>query len=191
MISDTEFKIYCQEFGGTYWMPLRAGDRMTLYNEKTGRMVGRTTIKEVVTQSGADNHIIVEDLLPRNNVNVSIAVDSVSQPGSIIRNCTVNGTLRFRSPVTVEDSTLNLMYAWIDNLPNIEGPVPRDIHFKNCRITKVQAPLAVDSYVSPTVSWSSVRTVPTDGCRNISAPISRLRIVRSITMPSPSTAAAR
>ncbi len=172
VISDTEFKIYCQEFGGTYWMPLRAGDRVTLYNEKTGRMVGRTTIKEVVTQSGADNHIIVEDLLPRNNVNVSIAVDSVSQPGSIIRNCTVNGTLRFRSPVTVEDSTLNLMYAWIDNLPNIEGPVPRDIHFKNCRITKVQAPLAVDSYVSPDRimvigSYCTDGRVPEYKCTNI------------------------
>lgn len=167
------------------------GDRVTLYNEKTGRMVGRTTIKEVVTQSGADNHIIVEDPLPRNNVNVSIAVDSVSQPGSIIRNCTVNGTLRFRSPVTVEDSTLNLMYAWIDNLPNIEGPVPRDIHFKNCRITKVQAPLAVDSYVSPDRIMVIGSYCTDGGCRNTSVQISRLRIVRSIIMPSPSTEAAR
>ena len=105
-------------------------------------------------------------------MNVSIAVDSVSQPGSIIRNCTVNGTLRFRSPVTVEDSTLNLMYAWIDNLPNIEGPVPRDIHFKNCRITKVQAPLAVDSYVSPDRimvigSYCTDGRVPEYKCTNI------------------------
>ena len=150
VISDTEFKMECPEFGGTYWLPMQVGDELSVYDEKTGAYIGTTTIKEVVNQAGADNHIIVNDPLPGNAVGVSVALDSAAAPNSIIRNCNVSGTYRFRAPLLVENCELKTMFAWIDNLPNIEGPFPRDIHFKNCKITKVQTPNPNDSYISPT-----------------------------------------
>ena len=103
----------------------------------------------MVNQAGADNHIIVNDPLPGNAVGVSVALDSAAAPNSIIRNCDVSGTYRFRAPLLVENCELKTMFAWIDNLPNIEGPFPHDIHFKNCKITKVQTPDPKDSFVYP------------------------------------------
>ena len=149
VISDTEFKMECPEFDGTYWLPMQAGDELSVYDEKIGTYIGTTTIKEVVNQKGADNHIIVNDPLPGNAVGVSVALDSAAAPNSIIRNCDVSGTYRFRAPLLVENCELKTMFAWIDNLPNIEGPFPRDIHFKNCKITKVQTPDPKDSFVYP------------------------------------------
>ncbi len=149
VISDTEFKMECPEFDGTYWLPMQAGDELSVYDEKTGAYIGTTTIKEVVNQAGADNHIIVNDPLPGNAVGVSVALDSAAAPNSIIRNCDVSGTYRFRAPLLVENCELKTMFAWIDNLPNIEGPFPHDIHFKNCKITKVHPADRKDSFCSP------------------------------------------
>ena len=149
VISDTEFKMECPEFDGTYWLPMQAGDELSVYDEKIGTYIGTTTIKEVVNQKGADNHIIVNDPLPGNAVGVSVALDSAAAPNSIIRNCDVSGTYRFRAPLLVENCELKTMYAWLDNLPNIEGPFPHDIHFKNCKITKVQTPDPKDSFIYP------------------------------------------
>ena len=148
VISDTEFKMECPEFDGTYWLPMQAGDALSVYDEKTGAYIGSTTIKEVVNQAGADNHIIVNDPLPGNAVGVSVALDSAAAPNSIIRNCDVSGTYRFRAPLLVENCELKTMFAWIDNLPNIEGPFPHDIHFKNCKITKVHPADRKDSFGS-------------------------------------------
>ena len=148
VISDTEFKMECPEFGGTYWLPMQTGDELTVYDEKTGAFIGRTTIKEVVNQKGKDNHIIVNDPLPGNAAGVSVGLDSGVAPNSIIRNCEVIGTYRFRGPLLVENCQLKTMYAWLDNLPNIEGPVPRNIHFKNCEITKVHPADRKDSFGS-------------------------------------------
>ena len=148
VISDTEFKMECPEFDGTYWLPMQAGDELSVYDEKTGAYIGTTTIKEVVNQAGADNHIIVNDPLLGNAVGVSVALDSAAAPNSIIRNCDVSGTYRFRAPLLVENCELKTMFAWIDNLPNIEGPFPHDIHFKNCKITKVHPADRKDSFCS-------------------------------------------
>ena len=148
VISDTEFKMECPEFDGTYWLPMQAGDELSVYDEKIGTYIGTTTIKEVVNQKGADNHIIVNDPLPGNAVGVSVALDSAAAPNSIIRNCDVSGTYRFRAPLLVENCELKTMYAWLDNLPNIEGPFPHDIHFKNCKITKVHPADRKDSFGS-------------------------------------------
>lgn len=147
--SETEFNMLCKEFGGVYYMPLRAGDTVTLINEVTGTFVGRTKIREVLEQSWTANRIIVEDPLPLNEVGTAVYVDTLGQPGSVIRNCTISGTYRFRTPVTIENSTLNTMYAWIDNIPFVEGPVPRDITFRNCIFTSLKAPDPKVSYMSP------------------------------------------
>ncbi len=149
IMSETEFNMYCQEFGGIYYMPLEAGDIVTLMNEKTGVFVGRTRIKEVVEQSGEINRVIVEDPLPLNGFGVAVYVDTLGQPGSVIRNCTINGTYRFRTPITIENCKFETLYAWIDNIPSVEGPIPRDITFRNCAFTSLKAPDSKVSYMDP------------------------------------------
>ena len=149
IMSETEFNMFCKEFDGNYYMPLEVGDTITLINEVTGVFVGRTKIKEVVEQEGTTNHIIVEDPLPLNGYGTAVYVDSLGQPDSVIRNCTISGTYRFRTPITIENCTLNTLYAWIDNIPSVEGPIPRDITFRNCVFNPLKAPDSKVSYISP------------------------------------------
>lgn len=148
VMSPTEFNMFCPEFEGTYYMPLEAGDMITLANEATGAFVGRTRIKEVVEQNGPINHVIVEDPLDLNGYGTAVYVDSLGQPDSVIRNCTIRGTYRFRTPILIENCTLDTLYAWIDNIPWVEGPLPRDITFKNCVFHSLKAPDPKVSYMS-------------------------------------------
>lgn len=148
VMSDTEFNMYCKEFDGAYNMPLEVGDTVTLVLEKTGMFVGRTKIKEVVEQSGEINHIIVEDPMPALGYGVSVYVDSLGQPDSVIRDCKINGTYRLRTPITFENCEINTMYCWMSNIPSSEGPIPRDITFKNCVIKPVKPEHIEMSYVS-------------------------------------------
>lgn len=149
IMSETEFNMYCKEFDGSYYMPLEVGDTITLINEASGAFVGRTKIKQVVEQKGAVNHVIVEEPLELNGYGTAVYVDSLGQPGSVIRNCTISGTYRFRTPITIENCTLNTVYAWIDNIPEVEGPLPKDITFKNCVFKSLKAQDPKVSYMSP------------------------------------------
>ena len=72
----------------------------------------------------------------------------VGQPDMIIKNCFVNGTYRFRTPLTCENSEFATMYAWFDNIPKLEGPVASDLHFTNCKFYRVAAPDPADSFAS-------------------------------------------
>lgn len=149
VMSETEFNMFCPEFEGNYYMPLEVGDVVTLVNENTGVFVGRTKIKEVVEQNGPVNHVIVEDPLELNGYGVAAYVDTLGQVDSVIRNCKINGTYRFRTPITIENCVFETLYAWIDMIPTTEGPLPRDITFRNCQFTSLKAPDPKVSYNSP------------------------------------------
>ena len=96
--------------------------------------------------------MIVEDslgLTGSNLTDLAVYVDSLGQPNSIIRNCTIEGTYRFRTPITIEDSTLYTLYAWIDNIPQLEGPIPMDITFQNCIFSPLKVADRDRCYMSP------------------------------------------
>lgn len=135
VISNTEFVMGCPEFNGSYFMELQPGDEISVYNPTSGAFLGRTKIKEVVKQEGADNHIIVEDPLDGLVIaDTFVAVDSLSSPKNVIKNCYFDGTFRFRSSVKIYDSEFKVTYGWIENEQPFEGPIPRDILFKNCKV---------------------------------------------------------
>lgn len=154
VVSDNEFKMECPALGGQYWMPLQVGDTVTLMNETTGEFVGRTTIKEVKTVNSYP-HIVVNDTLSELAVGVAVYVDSLGQPDSVIKNCTIRGTYRFRTPLTVENCEIDQLYAWIDTYPGNEGPIPRNITFKSCTFNPIkpsadQIAAGYISYISDT-----------------------------------------
>lgn len=146
-----EFNMYCDEFDGVYYMPLKAGDTITIANER-GRIkrLKETKIKEVVQQSGTTNRIIIEDSISWLEEGVVVYVNALGQPDSIIRNCIINGTYRLRTSITVENCEMNTMYGWISNIPGVEGPVPKGITFKNCVFNAVKAQHSGMSYVDQT-----------------------------------------
>lgn len=170
--SDTEVNLYCQEFGGTYWMSLKEGDELTFYDENHGKAYGKNRIKKVIEQKGPVNRIVLEKPIHMEASGVSVGVNTLCQPGSVIRNCYLNGTYRFRTPLLVENCRLDTMFAWVDTLRFREGPIPEDITFRNCEFNYLTAP-------DPTVNFGSqgyimaVETSAVDGtkpefaCKNI------------------------
>lgn len=162
VVSETEVKLVCKQLGG-YWMPLEVGDTITFIHEKAGHFVGRTRIKEVKEQ-GEITHIVVEDALPMVGIGVAAYVDSLGQPGSVIRNCKISGTYRFRTEITIEDCELNTVYAWIDNYPTNEGPIPRNITFKGCKFNSIKADDPSVCYISSEYMMQiGAQTIPTSG----------------------------
>ena len=148
--SETEFNMVCPEFEGVYNLPLQVGDVLTLITEETGMFVGRTKIKEIVKQGSGTQHVIVEDPLPYIGYGTDVYVDSAGQPNSIIRNCKITGTYRFRTPILVEDCELNTLYGFIDTVAGCEGPVPRNITFKNCVFKSIKSDNLKMNYIHPT-----------------------------------------
>jgi hypothetical protein len=54
-------------------------------------------------------------------------------PGSIIENCDFRGTFRLRGPIEIKDTHFEVKRFWIDMDRIGEGPVPKHLHFTNCK----------------------------------------------------------
>lgn len=130
-----EIDMYWPETNDTY-RPLRTGDELTIIDTMTGKLIGRTAISEVVAQKGTTNRVkLTQDLgeIPTGK-HVFVFFDSMVAPGSEIKNCEFDGTYRFRGPITITDTKFHNRRLWIDMYRNLEGPVPRNVVFKNCDI---------------------------------------------------------
>ncbi len=149
--SESEFEMSCGEYaasGGTYYGRLEAGDRLMIYDENNGAFVTYATVKERVN-GGALPHVILEEPIPELMVGLSVSPLDVGQPDMIMKNCYINGTYRFRTPLTCENTEFATMYAWFDNIVQLEGPVASHQHFANCKFYRVVAPDPADSFGSP------------------------------------------
>ena len=134
VISPNQFVMTCTGFGGQY-APLSVGDEITAFNKVTGK--GMTThITQVVNQSGPNHQIIVSDPVLDLDVNTMLAVDSLAAPNSLVKNCTVEGTVQFRGKITVENTNFKLLTMWLENDFRSEGPIPKDILFNKCVFTR-------------------------------------------------------
>lgn len=144
--ADNEFNMICSEFKGTlYGATLKEGDSVTIYDELGGKYFINTKIKKVVEQDGEINHIIVEDKIDWLQEGLSVSIEELSQPGSVIRNSKFNGTWRFRSQMTIENCEWETLYGWIQNNIYLEGNIPNNIYWKNCKFTPIKAPNPADS----------------------------------------------
>lgn len=172
IFSDREVNLYCPEFQGTYWMALKEGDELTFYDEVHGKKLGKNRIRRVVKQNGPVNRIELANPLPMAGTGASVGVNSLCQPDSVIRGCYLNGTYRFRTPLLMEDCRLDTMFAWVDTLPFVEGPIPENITFRHCDFRRIGAPDPSVSFVSPEY-MIAVETSAADGtkpefaCENI------------------------
>jgi hypothetical protein len=117
------------------YVPLQPGDTMTVFDEDTGELLGSSSLREVVEQSGSVNRIRLTDPIPniREGEHIRVCFDSMVAPGSEILSCDFRGTMRFRGPITIRDCYFYVARMWIDLCIPVEGPIPRGIHFTNCR----------------------------------------------------------
>ena len=58
--------------------------------------------------------------------------ESSANPNTTLRRCKIFNSCRFQSPVTLEDCDITA-FCWFYG-DNIEGPLPRDVVIRNCRL---------------------------------------------------------
>ena len=125
------------ETHGTY-PGVRAGDTISVIDRATGVDYGEAKIAEIVEQGGGHNRFRLETPIK----GIEIIIDSrvhvldLVAPGSLIDNCEFHGTYRLRGPIEVKNTYFETKRFWLDTffMDKIgEGPVPKHIHFTNCR----------------------------------------------------------
>lgn len=132
---DIDFK--WPEKGGVY-SGVRVGDTVSIVDYDTGIDYGNHKIKEIVSQQGSHNRLRLETPVKgiANAKNTKVHILEMVAPGTIIENCDFRGTFRLRGPIEVKDTHFEVKRFWIDTfyVGNIgEGPVPKHIHFTNCK----------------------------------------------------------
>lgn len=136
VLSDNQINMYWDETGGPFRAELKKGDKVTILNVETGEIIATTSISRLIRSAGSDNIVELEDAI--NNLpsgeNIKVVFESLVAPGSVIENCSFNGTYRFRGPITVSDTTFVTKRLWLDVLNEnwLEGPIPKNMLFKNC-----------------------------------------------------------
>lgn len=125
--------MYWNETGGTF-NRLVPGERITIINTQTGEIVAETKISRIVKKSGSENIVTLTDSYANmpSGEHICVLFEDQVAPNSIIDNCHFVGTNRFRGPITVTNTTFIQQRMWIDIIHGLEGPVPKDMLFKNC-----------------------------------------------------------
>lgn len=136
VLSETELDFRWRETGGTYPC-VEKGDTFSIVDTETGRDYGTAVVREVVRQE--DGHNVIRFCTPFRGVSAgenifAFDLDNVA-PGSIIEDCDFRGTFRFRGPIEIRHSDLYVARMWIDMYERLEGPVPRDVCFRDCTLT--------------------------------------------------------
>ena len=147
------------ENNGVYYS-VRKGDALSVYDTFEGKIISEfNRVKRVIKQCGAELLIELENPISEVDFkHTRVMFDSLSAPGSTVENCRVYGTVRMRGPITVRDTDFNLLMMWFENEDHIEGPVPRDMLFENCRF-KGSYPVT-DRYLENYLSFRTVKAWP-------------------------------
>lgn len=133
VISDNEIDFRWPETNGIYPC-VHKGDTVSVIDMDTGYDYGTAIISDVVLQE--DNHNVFRFYTPFKGIKagahiIAFVLDNVA-PDSIIEGCNFRGTFRFRGPIQIRNTHFYVARFWIDLFSTVEGPVPKNIHFKNC-----------------------------------------------------------
>lgn len=150
-----EVECYWPEQKGGSYGSVEPGTPIVIWDGDTGKLIGKTRLKKVVNEK--NNRYQFTDNLPKlkSGSNIRFCFDSLSSQASKIVNCNLDGTLRFRrGPVTIENCNIRMITLWIEWEGNIEGPIPHDIAFNNCKFNVVGGSEAfrINAF-NPIVKW--------------------------------------
>ena len=131
--SNNEISCYWKDGGGAFYEDVKPGAKIVIWDEYTGKLIGRTTVKEVA--STTKNRYILADELPELSTgeNIKVAFENLCGPDSQVINCDFEGTIRFKGPVKIVNTKLSLYKMWIQYETEAwEGPIPNNVTFENC-----------------------------------------------------------
>lgn len=122
MESDTVITVTATEFS------FEVGDVVDVYDQKKGTFCGTATILE---KNGMT--LTLDTPLTEAQVGYTVANREMCAPGSTIRNSRFTGTYRFRRDLRVENCEIELLAMWILEDGGVEGPMPGNLDFVNCK----------------------------------------------------------
>ncbi len=127
--SKDTFKVAPME-GSNARPALKVGDEFVAYNNFTGELIGKGTITKLMDT----NPVRFESDVPLPNADrhTYFCFYSYANPNYVVRNSTIEGTVRVRCPGMFENCKFNVFWLKIENETFFEGPIPKDITFKNC-----------------------------------------------------------
>lgn len=99
----------------------------------TGAAIGEAKIAAVLQSSGAMNIRLDRDL-PGLGKGCQIALYRFNK-NFLVKDSYIEGTVRVRSSGTFQNCKFNVFWVRVENETYVEGPVPKDITFKNCTFT--------------------------------------------------------
>lgn len=119
--------------GGNTREGIKAGDELVAYNMKTGKYIGEAKVAAVLTSSNAINLRLDRDLSGLEK-GCQVALYCFNK-NFVVKDSRIEGTVRVRSTGTFENCKFNVFWVRVENESYVEGPVPKDITFKNCTFT--------------------------------------------------------
>ncbi|MBE7065792.1 MAG: hypothetical protein E7384_08295 [Ruminococcaceae bacterium] len=112
---------------------IKKGDVIRFYSPK-GIDLGSA---EVVSAKG--DSVVLKNEVEGLVKNSYAAVETLSAPNSMILNCKIKGTIRYRTPMYIYNSDIHVTRMWLAfemaGGRYLEGPCPHDILFSNCNFT--------------------------------------------------------
>ena len=154
-VSDTKFVLYSCGKGDTE-ITLNPGDTIGIIDMEEGYSLGRATVVSAVYDNGCPGKLTVCVDKPIKNAKkdhiVELIFNSTNPDGFLVKNCDLVGSIRIKAPATFENCRIKTSIVYISNEQYWEGPLPTNIHLRNCEI--------ISTY--PGQAWLETPTIPSN-----------------------------
>ena|GEM_PF-985092 len=149
--------------GSTVRNGIKVGDELVAYNMTTGDYYGIAKVEKVLSNTNSIN-IRIDRSLPIVK-GCQIGLYSFNKD-FVVKNSYIEGTVRVRSTGTFENCEFNVFWVRVENESYVEGPVPKDILFKNCTFKTPYTNNPVIFHVG-TLLKTGLGGMPKYKCKNI------------------------
>jgi hypothetical protein len=151
------------------FVPFEVGDTFVAYDVVGAKLLGKARVEsgfaeEKVDQSNLDRPAPLLRLTLDRSLDGMKSGDlawnqSSANPDTTLRRCKIFNSCRFQSPVILDDCDITA-FCWFYG-DNIEGPLPRDVVIRNCRLRVGRGnPEMVASFTSLIVGADGNRVLP-------------------------------
>ena len=113
---------------------IEIGDEFIAYDLQTGKYIGEGHVARVYDRDDCvqfDSDVELEKL----GKGMQISFYKYANPGFVVKNSYIEGTVRARNMGTFENCEFNVFWVYVENEHFVEGPIPKNLTFKNCTFT--------------------------------------------------------
>ncbi len=113
---------------------LSVGDEFCAFSLKTGKEIGYGRVEEVF-ESSEDVCFRSDTTLPELEEGMQVAFYRYGNAGYIVEDCNIEGTVRVRGSGLFRHNRFNVFWVRVENESYVEGPIPKDVTFRDCTFT--------------------------------------------------------